>query len=84
MIIHGHSWTFVLNKEKKFVLSIAVLAAFCCAGCHKTCTCVRYDGTDRNYTAEEVDSYGVKCSTMRDAVNRQLGTLYYSYCEWTE
>lgn len=71
-------------KVKYFTLLMALAGLACLTGCHKTCTCVRYDGTEHEYTSDEVDDYDASCSTMRDAVNLELGTMYYSYCEWTE
>lgn len=71
--------------NKKYFMSLAALACMAgLSGCHKTCTCVRYDGTEHENTSDEVDDYDATCSTMRDAVNLELGTMYYSYCEWTE
>ncbi len=71
--------------NKKYFMSLAALTCLTIlSGCHKTCTCVRYDATEHSYTSDEVDDYGVTCSAMRDAVNRELGTIYYSYCEWTD
>lgn len=75
----------VKKNKKCFMLLAAALACLAgLSGCHKTCTCVRYDATEHDYTADEVAEYGVNCAAMRDAVNRELGTVYYSYCEWTE
>ncbi len=73
-----------MSKRKMILLSAALACLAGLSGCHKTCTCVRYDGTERYYTADEVDEYDVSCTAMRDAINLQLGTMYYSYCEWTE
>ena len=70
---------------KRIMIALAAtVACVALTGCRKTCTCVRYDGTEHAYTSDEVDDYDASCSTMRDAVNLELGTMYYSYCEWTE
>ena len=46
--------------------------------CHKTCTCIGYDGGSRTYTAEEVDERGVTCPDMVFFG----GVQYYSVCSW--
>lgn len=48
------------------------------ASCHKTCTCIGYDGSERSYTADEVDDRGVNCTEMV----YQAGLQYYSVCNW--
>ena len=46
--------------------------------CHKTCTCIRYDGAEESYSADEVDDRGVTCANMI----YQAGVQYYSVCNW--
>jgi predicted aminopeptidase len=46
--------------------------------CHKTCTCIAYNGSSHSYTADEVDDHGVTCSNMV----YQAGIQYYSVCSW--
>lgn len=46
--------------------------------CHKTCTCIRYDGVEKTYTADEIDALGTTCANMA----YQAGVQYYSVCSW--
>ena len=65
-------------KKKVYFFSIPVLSILMLTGCHKTCTCIGYDGAERTYTADEVDEYGVTCPNMA----YQAGVQYYSVCSW--
>ena len=58
------------------VLSLCILLSL--SSCHKTCTCIRYDGAEHTYTASEVDNHGVTCANMI----YQAGVQYYSVCNW--
>ena len=71
-----------MKKRQILVLAGLVLGAMVCAGCHKTCSCISYDGATHEYTSEEVESSGVKCSALADAVNNEFHSAYYSFCEW--
>ncbi|MBR1549617.1 MAG: hypothetical protein IJ634_03180 [Bacteroidales bacterium] len=61
---------------------ILVLALLCLtttlSACHKTCTCIGYNGVADTYTAEEVDDRGVTCPDMVFFG----GVQYYSVCSW--
>lgn len=59
-----------------FILSSSLL--FLLTSCHKTCTCLSYDGGSHTYTADEVDAQGVTCPNMIF----QAGVQYYSVCNW--
>ena len=62
-------------KRKLFILA---LFALCCTACHKNCVCHSFNGSERTYTADEVDERGGNCTYL---VN-QAGTRLYSYCQW--
>lgn len=61
----------------RLCLSMALLPLFL-TSCHKTCTCIGYDGGSHSYTAEEVDERGVTCPDMVFFG----GVQYYSVCSW--
>ena len=55
-----------------------LLVTLILASCHKTCTCIRFDGVEESYSADEVDDRGVTCANMK----YQAGVQYYSVCDW--
>lgn len=55
-----------------------LLSSLVLVSCHKTCTCIRYDGAEKSYSADEVDERGVTCANMVF----QSGVQYYSVCDW--
>lgn len=59
-------------------LIIVVFLLFTLTSCHKTCTCIRYDGAAETFTSDEVDDHGVSCANMI----YQAGVQYYSVCDW--
>lgn len=68
-----------MKKRSRIILVWAGLAL--CAsltGCHKTCTCISYDGQTYSYTDAEVNELGGNCYNMR---NYPLQN-YYSVCNW--
>lgn len=67
------------TTSTKALLAVAVLlASLACTACHKSCTCYSYDGSIREYTADEVEALSTTCDKMIS----QAGTRYYSYCTW--
>lgn len=65
--------------KKRLLLAAVAIATLAATGCHKTCTCIRNDGTEHRYTADEVKAAGKTCYEMRS----QGGLYhYYAYCEW--
>ena len=68
-----------MMKRRKYLLFAAcLLAAMALASCHKTCSCIQYNGVVQEYTSDEVEEHGGSCYDMRIQANRP----YYSYCEW--
>ncbi len=65
-------------KHKSLILLCIALLTSCCAACHKTCTCHAYNGTEVEFSAEELDEIGRSCQEME---YYNYG-LVYSYCEW--
>lgn len=64
---------------KKTILAAAVLlVALSLGACHKTCSCIAYDGSRHAYTSDEVAANGGSCYEMR---NYPLPN-YYSVCNW--
>lgn len=66
-----------IAKTLCFCASMALLPLLL-TSCHKTCTCLSYDGGSHTYTADEVDDRGVTCHNMIF----QAGVQYYSVCNW--
>ena len=67
-----------MKKNRTILFALFLLPLTLLASCHKTCTCIRYDGREDAYTADEVDDYGVTCANMVF----QAGVQYYSVCDW--
>ena len=65
-------------KSPRKLLPLLALLALGLGSCHKNCVCTANNGTERIYTAEEVDARGGNCTYL---VN-QAGTRLYSYCRW--
>ena len=65
-----------MMKVKNIIIAAAALLLL--ASCHKTCTCIRYDGAEASYTSDEVEDHGVTCANMI----YQSGVQYYSVCNW--
>ncbi len=65
---------------RKILLTLFALTALASLGaCHKTCTCVRYDGASHTFSADEVDAIaGGNCDDMII----QAGIRYYTVCNW--
>ena len=64
--------------KRILTLCAMTLLALWLGSCHKTCTCLTYNGGAHTYTAEEVDERGVTCPNMIF----QAGVQYYSVCNW--
>ena len=65
--------------KKAYILLAVAAVCLTLSACHKTCTCVGYDGMVHEFTPEEVsERAGGNCSYMSDfpVENR------YSYCHW--
>lgn len=69
-----------MTRTKFFSLFLLILLVGTFSGCHKTCHCVKYDGTIDNFPAEEVKAQGKTCSEMR--IIDGLATTYYTFCDW--
>ena len=66
-------------NSKALILYVSMtLLPLLLTSCHKTCTCLTYNGGAHTYTAEEVDERGVTCPNMIF----QAGVQYYSVCNW--
>lgn len=63
---------------KKILITIALIAAFACTSCHKTCRCYGFDGSVDEYSREELADLGRSCTGME---NINFG-LTYSLCEF--
>ena len=72
--------------RKSCFLCLAVLVCILClAGCRKTCTCIKNNGTSHTFTAEEVKEHNGTCQTMKYMYSDgtyEPTVSYYSVCEW--
>ena len=66
------------NSKALILYASMTLLPMLLTSCHKTCTCLTYNGGAHTYTAEEVDERGVTCPNMIF----QAGVQYYSVCNW--
>lgn len=68
------------SKNTRHMGTVVAMLLLTCmvTACHKTCTCYNYDGSEREYTAEEVKEMASNCDNMVF----QAGTRFYSYCTW--
>ena len=67
------------------ILPLAVMLTLTLAGCRKTCTCIKNNGTSHTFTAEEVKAQNGTCQNMKYMYSE--GSLdptvsYYSTCQW--
>ena len=74
-----------MKMKKKIILLPALVCILCLAGCRKTCTCIKNNGTSHTFTAEEVKKNNGSCQNMKYMYND--GTYdplasYYSVCQW--
>ena len=65
-----------MKKACRYLLPLCAVALFC--SCHKTCTCINYNGYGTSYTADQVSEHGGSCAGMII----QSGKRYYSVCTW--
>lgn len=56
-----------------------LMASLVLASCHKTCTCRGWDGSEREYSADEVEKMGGNCADIELIGN---GAIYYN-CSWS-
>ncbi len=65
--------------KKTILLTLAAAVCLTLGACHKTCTCLGYDGLEHSFTPDEVDSRtGGDCSKMRNFPFYD----HYSVCSW--
>lgn len=64
--------------KRKLLLLVLCAGTLLLGACHKTCTCLRFDGVAHTYTADEVSAHGGSCPGMI----MQSNTRYYSVCNW--
>lgn len=70
---------------RKTTLLLTVLATLTLASCHKTCTCLAYNGTEHTYTADEVAEQRGSCTDMEYMYTHETSgaiVRYYTVCEW--
>lgn len=68
-----------LKPLKPLLFIAALLSLASLTGCHKTCVCKGYDGSERRYSDDEVDAHNVTCANMVDQAGR---TNFYVVCDW--
>ena len=76
--LYGSTTLRHYNSKALMLYASMTLLPMLLTSCHKTCTCLTYNGGAHTYTAEEVDERGVTCPNMIF----QAGVQYYSVCNW--
>lgn len=76
--LYGSTTLRHYNSKALILYASMTLLPLLLTSCHKTCTCLTYNGGAHTYTAEEVDERGVTCPNMIF----QAGVQYYSVCNW--
>ena len=65
--------------KKPLLLTATLGACLLLGACHKTCTCLGYDGLEHEFTPEQVDAHmDGDCSKMRNFPFYDQ----YSVCNW--
>lgn len=71
-------------KRKLLMLTLCA-ASLATAGCHKTCRCMAYNGSEHTYTADEVSEAGGTCHNMEYLYSdgtQGADVRYYAVCNW--
>jgi len=74
-----------MKRRTIILLSLLSLLTLTMAGCRKTCTCIKNNGTSHTFTAEEVKNSNGTCQNMKYMYSE--GSIdptvsYYSTCQW--
>lgn len=72
-------------KRSSFLIAASFLLLLA-TSCHKTCTCVEMNGSERTFTREEVEAAnGGSCDDMVYMFNQEASGAwlrFYSVCSW--
>lgn len=85
MVIHVKINQYMKKYYRFLVAVVCVVCLVCLAGCRKTCTCIKNNGTSHTYTAEEVKAHNGTCQNMKYMYSDgsyDPTVSYYSTCEW--
>lgn len=71
------------NHSSLIIAAAAVLLL--ATSCHKTCTCIGFNGKEHTYTAEEVSAFGGTCTDMKymyTSASSGADVRFYTVCNW--
>ncbi len=74
-----------MKKHFPRLLAVCLLGSMLLCSCHKTCTCIGFNGKEHTYTADEVEAFGGTCTDMKymyTSVSSGADVRFYTVCNW--
>lgn len=74
-----------MKKTAPRLFTALTLASLLLCSCHKSCTCIAFNGSEHTYSADEVSAFGGTCSDMKymyTAASSGADVRFYTVCNW--